>query len=138
MVPRQTVAINGERQFIRGLHAVVAIATLMACVLLAHDLLNSSVSWMVGAAIAYPVSKVVGRLALPQSEPLTDEERLRLIPLPIWLVVALMCVTLMHYGTRLGWLWSTVVVAIGEGILLAVELRQRSQAKTRLAADNLR
>jgi hypothetical protein len=126
--------INRRRQAIRGLHAAVVVAVLIVCVLTAHALLDFSASWMVGAAIAYPVATIVERRLLPRVEPLTDEERLHLVPLPVWLIVTISSIVIFHYGTSRSWISSVAFVAVWMSILLAVELRQRSHARHRLAA----
>jgi len=130
------MAINRRRQAVRGLHAVVAVGILIACVVIAQALLGFSAAWLVGAVIAYPVSTIVVRRLLPQPEALTDEERLQLVPWPVWLITATCSVAILHTWTVLSWVWSIAVVAIGASWLLAIELRQRSQARRRLAVKN--
>jgi membrane associated rhomboid family serine protease len=132
---RAPEAIDHRRQAIRGLHAALTVVVLAACVVGAHEILDFSASWIVGAAIAYPLSKAIGRMVLPQPGPLTDEERLRLVPPPAWLIVAAISIAAIHYGAGLIWLWSTAVTGLGMGALLIIELRQRDQARHRLAAN---
>lgn|GEM_PF-5396387 len=126
------VKMTSRRQLVRLLDALTAAAILAVCVWAADELLEFSASWVVGAIVSYPLMLVAKRRVLPPTPPLSDKERLHLVPAPVWLFVTITSIVFIHYAAGLAWVVSGAVVAIGTGALLLFELRQRRLAIRRL------